>query len=152
MQRLLGFILLSLLFPETNPQAQSINQSSWLVGCWTYNNGFSYEEWKQISPHKFSGRVYRLVNGDTNVLETISWEEREGQALYIAKVANQNNGEGTVFTCDTLSKLYFSVVNPNHDFPQRISYNFLPPDSIKAIISGTNEGRYQEREFLMVRK
>lgn len=139
---LLTFFALTLsCSTETKTLSEKYNLA-WLVGSWENRNsrGIIYETWQQNGDHEFTGRSYTVKQGDTSLLETIQLIEIDDTLRYIPTVVGQNGDESVVFTASEIGEYTFSFVDPTHDFPQMISYQFIAPDSMIAEISGQING------------
>lgn len=93
--------------------------------------------------------ISRTVVRDT----TRSWEflriAHHGDRL--AYVATPSGQAETVFPVVSITDTVVTFENPQHDFPQRISYRRIRADSVVAMISGTVNGRTRGSSFPMVR-
>jgi hypothetical protein len=132
---------------------QRLADAGWLLGKWEQKTPKRtiYETWKSNSDSSYSGKSYLLKENDTIILETVSLLQKDGALFYIPTVTNQNNSMPVSFklTFSSDSKLIFE--NPIHDFPQKITYVLLSPDSLLAEISGTLNSTQQLRQFPMKR-
>ncbi|PND40115.1 hypothetical protein C1O66_01630 [Paucibacter aquatile] len=72
----------------------------------------------------------------------------EGQIVYIALPSGQKE---TTFTGTSVSETAVTFENPQHDFPQRISYRALPGDRLLARIEGQRGGALRGIDFPMKR-
>jgi len=131
--------------------SQPIDQAEWLVGTWAFQSpqGTLYEQWSVSSPTTMNGKSYVLNEADTVVFETIQLIQEPDQLYYVPTVKNQNDGESVRFalTRQTPGELVFE--NPEHDFPQIISYTQINPDSLVAEISGMVRGQERKQRFPM---
>ena len=135
------------------PEPPRIGRATWLIGEWenNYEGGRMFESWEFAGDSLMSGLSYTIENGDTVAFETISLRQRGIDLFYIPTVNNQNEGEVVEFklTIFTDSTLVFE--NPNHDFPQKISYINYGGDSLLAEISGIYEDEPAAIQFPMKR-
>lgn len=130
-----------------------IKKAEWLIGTWENKTpqGSIYETWEKVNDHSFSGKSYVLKEKDTTVFETISLIEDQDSLFYIPTVENQNNGLPVRFTAKSISEYKLVFENPQHDFPQIITYTRVHPDSLIAEISGINNGMERKLTFPMKR-
>ncbi len=134
-------------------QTELVKRMSWLLGEWHFVSGqnHSMESWKKESDTSFLGQAFFLVGNDTASKESLRMVQRGGNLYYIATVKNQNNNEGVSFTLtDTSGQILFE--NPEHDFPQQISYKHVSKNYMVAKISGKVKGKLRSEEFPMIRK
>jgi len=123
------------------PEPARIQRAMWLIGEWENNfeGGRSFEGWVMESDSLLSGLSYTIDNGDTVQYETVQLVQRGIDLFYIPTVSDQNESQPVEFklTIFTDSTLVFE--NPEHDFPQKISYINYRGDSLLAEISGMFE-------------
>lgn len=132
--------------------AQSqIKKAEWLTGTWENktSRGNLYEEWKKINNYEFTGKSYMLKEKDTIVFETLRLVAEGNTLFYIPTVKNQNDGKPVKFALKTLSDTQMVFENPQHDFPQVITYTKIRPDSLVAEISGSRNGQQRKQVFPM---
>lgn len=110
----------------------------WL-GNWEMKtpNGITIESWALKNETSFSGKTVLInIEGDSIIQETIELINLGNQILYLPRVKNQNNNQAISFNLVEFNDKYFVFENKKHDFPQRISYEFLTEDSLIATIEG----------------
>ena len=95
---------------------------------------------------------YMLNGKDSSVFERTTIT-KEGADLYFTAVAtNQNNGASVRFKLANTIGKYYIFENPQHDFPQRVIYEFVTTDSIHARIEGKQNGKASSEDFYYSRK
>lgn len=77
-------------------------------------------------------------------------QEKDG-LFYIPIVKNQNDGMPVRFAAKTITATELIFENPQHDFPQIISYKRIGTDSLIAEISGIKNGQERMQSFSMKR-
>ncbi len=130
-----------------------IKKAEWLIGTWENKTpkGSIYETWSKEHDNEFSGKNY-IVNGkDTLVFETIRLVQEQDGLYYIPTVKGQNNNSPVRFSTKTILEDQLVFENPEHDFPQIISYTRITADSLVAQISGSKNGQKREQAFPMKR-
>lgn len=136
---------------EGSDRIQPPTAPGWLAGCWLRTGGGSvYEEqWMLPAGGMMVGMSRTLRNG-----QAVGWEHLEilsagGELVYVAYPSSQSRTEfPSVLVTDTL--VVFE--NPAHDFPQRILYRSLGPDSLLARIEGEAEGQVRGVDFPLGRR
>lgn len=112
-----------------------------LEGTWKNNNSNQFEKWyyNKGVPRANSFKV--TSQKDTVVLERIKILKQKDQLYFVAIVFNQKNEAPVRFkkTIETEESITFE--NKEHDFPQKIIYRVITPDSINASISGLIDGK-----------
>lgn len=103
----------------------------WLTGTWEMakpNGNSRLESWEKESRKALTGKGISVANGDSTVLETIALYIDHHQTWYVPVVSDQNEGQAVQFKLVSASAGHFIFENPEHDFPQRITYHFKPLD------------------------
>ena len=108
--------------------AQSL---TWLSGCWTNEAGTSVEVWsRDYSGFMFAHSVSER-DDQVRFFEQLRIQPGKDGAIYVATPAGQ---ETTAFMETTRTDTSITFENPDHDYPQRISYR-LDGDTLTATIS-----------------
>ncbi len=146
----IGFIV---LIAWTSKQTSDIKNAEWLIGTWENKTpkGSIYETWSKASDNEFLGKSYIVKDKNTIVFENIRLVQEQNGLFYIPTVNNQNDALPIRFTVKTISETQLVFENPQHDFPQIISYTKIATDSLLAKISGTKNGKEYKRTFPMKR-
>ena len=150
---LTAIVVLAVPGAWTKKQTNDITKAEWLTGTWENKTtrGSIYETWNKISETEFAGKNYIVKEKDTVVFENIRLVQEKDSLFYIPAVKNQNDGLPVRFANKTISETQLVFENPQHDFPQIISYTKITPDSLVAEISGTKNGRERRQLFPMKR-
>jgi len=147
---IVGLIILCAL---KRKQTYDIKKAEWLIGTWENRSlkGSIYETWSKTNDIELSGKSYILKEKDTIVFENIRLVQETDSLFYIPIVKNQNEGLPVRFSAKTISETQLIFENPQHDFPQIISYTKINTDSLTAEISGTKNGQNRKQTFPMKR-
>ena len=138
---------------ETKPASEKtydlINSASWLLGKWENkaDSSLSVEYWIRESDSSFAGESHFMEGADTVSSEKIRLVQDGGSLLYIPAVSNQNEGKPVSFKMTTTTDGVLVFENTEHDFPKKIAYRKISPDSIYAEISGTMNGEMRSIPF-----
>ena len=137
-----------LIYAQTNDQ---LKKAAWLIGTWKHQSsrGSSTETWHKLNDSTYAAKSYILRGTDTVSAESIRMEQRGGNLYYIPTVKNQNQGKSVSFKLTTSSNGQLVFENPEHDFPQKISYTPIKSDSLLAEISGSYKGKERAIKFPM---
>jgi hypothetical protein len=118
----------------------------WMAGCWERraNNLVVTEQWSFPRAKMMFG-AGQTTRGDS----TIEYEhtrifERDGRLVYSAQPSGQNPAE---FVADSAGGFSVIFSNPAHDFPQRVIYRRLSPDSLLGRIEGLRGGQIRGVNF-----
>lgn len=139
--------------PDTSNN-KSLDSLSWILGSWEMaaGDGFFIEAWEKSNDSLFKGNAVQISNnGDTIFTEDITIERRANDVFYIPVVKDQNNGSPILFKCTMKSNTMAKFENPEHDFPQIITYQ-IKGDSLVAEISGITEKVFHVESFPMIRR
>lgn len=131
-----------------------LETANWLIGKWgNSENGIDVTEiWKKENDSVYTGISYAIRDKkDTVSLERIRLEKQKDNLVYIPLVKDQNAGEVVKFTLTSSEKHKLVFENPEHDFPQKVSYKLITKDSLLAEISGIYKGKAQCEKFPMSR-
>ena len=133
--------------------SNDIKKATWLIGTWENKTprGNIFETWNKKSELEFSGKSYIIKEKDTVVFETIQLLQEENGLFYVPVVKNQNEGLPVRFALKTISDTQLVFENPQHDFPQIISYTKTGAETLTAEISGVINGKEKKQSFLMKR-
>ncbi len=131
-----------------------LEKAAWLIGSWgnTSSEGVLSENWKKVNDSVYHGESYFVVGKDTVFSENIQLAETNGKLVYNVTVPGQNNGQATPFELTSSSGSQMVFENPEHDFPNRITYNKISNDSLVAEISGIQKGKPAKETFAMKRQ
>jgi hypothetical protein len=147
---LVGLILCCAWTAQYN---NGIQKTEWLIGNWENRTpkGTFYESWNKTNDNELSGKSYIIKENDTVVFETIQLLREQERLFYIPIVSDQNNKQPIRFAATMISENRLVFENPQHDFPQIISYTKISADSLVAQISGIKNGKERRQIFPMKR-
>ncbi len=150
---ILGIVSVLIFSGVASSQSSKVREVEWLIGTWKNKTpkGNIYETWRRTSDSELSGKSYFMKEKDTIVFETIRLVREPEGLFYIPIVKDQNNGISVRFAATTVSETQLVFENPQHDFPQIISYTRISPDSLTAEISGIRSGKVRKQVFPMER-
>lgn len=138
--RLAGALLLGVGFTAAPIVAQDaarpLDALSWLGGEWTRttSRGTAVERWTRVSDGTMEGVGEVTVGGSTRVTEHLRLLHFGRDVFYLAKPAE--NPLPTAFRLTELTDSTAVFENRSHDFPQRIRYRRIGPDTLSARIEG----------------
>ena len=143
-------LLVSLLAIAANialaAEPAGISQVAWLAGCWEAVSPRRVIEEQWLAPRGYSMLgVSRTVRGDSLAgYELVLIREQDGRLVY---EAHPSGRPAAVFLSRSASDSSIEFEDLMHDFPQRIGYRRIGPDSLLAWIEGRHEGRLRRIEF-----
>ena len=132
--------LLAVASAPLSGQARSpADALGWLAGCWELRQGprVTLEMWMPPAGGFMLGGSRTTVNGQVREFEQLRLAWQRDTLVYTAVPSGQKE---TSFRTTTVSEGGFTVENPAHDFPQRISYRKRGADSLVARIEGGTRG------------
>ncbi|MBT8383977.1 MAG: hypothetical protein KJO59_16695 [Ignavibacteria bacterium] len=110
-------------------------------------NAEIYEEWQIVNDTELRGTSYRIINGQNKLSENLYIKKFADQWAYIAAPKNQDIA---LFALVEYSPKKFSFENKEHDFPQRIIYEFHKDGRLTSAIEGNMNGEFKRKEFSFV--
>ncbi|MES2577905.1 MAG: DUF6265 family protein [Bacteroidota bacterium] len=147
---LLLLVIVSCKNSDSNKN-EKIKAASWLLGNWENKSadGNLTENWEKLNDSTFQAQSYYIKEKDTVHFESIILQQKGENLTYTATVKGQNNDKPVVFKLTTATDKQVSFENLKHDYPQKISYNQITPDSLVAKISGIQQGKPSSEQFSM---
>ena len=145
MNRFIKLILLFLFASQINfSQDQSIMQL--FPGKWKMetNKAEIFEEWTSSSETELIGKSFSIEAGNEFVNEKLYLKKFGEQWAYVAVPEKQNI---TLFALVDYTPKKFIFENKEHDFPQRIIYEFHKDGKMTASIEGDVNGEMKRKEF-----
>lgn len=106
--------------------------------------GEVFEEWEVVSQTELQGMGYRLENDVKLVSKKIYLKKFADQWAFVALPELKNI---TLFALVEYSAEKFIFENKDHDFPQRIIYQFNYDNTLKASVEGIVNGQLRSKEF-----
>ena len=128
-----------------------IKVANWILGNWENKSpdGNLTENWEKANDSTFQATSYFIKEKDTIHFETITLQQKGEQLIYSAIVKGQNDDKPVDFKLTTATEKQLVFENPKHDYPQKISYTQITPDSLVAKISGIQQGKPSSEQFSM---
>ena len=139
-------LLVAILVSIFNLYAQDDSIIKLFPGKWKMEvqNAEVFETWTSFYDTTLVGISYSLNDENIDIDELILLRKIENNWEYIAIPDNQNI---TRFLLVEHSPKKFTFENKEHDFPQRISYEFHKDGKMTATIEGNVNGEFKRREF-----
>lgn len=143
------FVVLCAFTQESTYTQKDFEKLRSIVGTWLNKRtrGDIYETWIRKSEHEFAGMSYTLSGGDTTPLEKVRLYIQAGQIVYAPVAARQNDDKEVLFKLKTIEGSRFVFENKQHDFPQRIVYDFRTSDSLYAHIEGEVQSKQRRVDY-----
>ena len=135
----------ALLFAAPLP-AQSAS-APWMEGCWA--DGRVQESWTRMPDGTLLGAGMLLREDQRVITERLLLEVARDRVTYIAEPTGQTR---TRFPAVTANADSLVVANPDHDFPQRITYRRVGSDTMLVAVTGTEGGTPRGFGLTLVRR
>ena len=152
MIRVAALVVLAAVWPSRSPSPVQggVAQLRWLAGCHEHRAGnrVVHEQWMAPLGGMMMGMSRTVVGDSVREFEHLRIEMRAGKPNYVAHPSGQAE---TAFAADIVNDTMVVFANPAHDFPQKISYRKVGPDSIVARIEGPRGGQVRGINFPMKR-
>jgi hypothetical protein len=125
-----------------------LERLNWIAGCWEGRTGnrIYTEQWMKPAAGLMLG-MSRTVTGDrVTAFEFLQIRDDGSGMSYVAKPSGQAEAS---FKLLRQSDREVVFENPQHDFPQRITYRLQPDGSLLARIEGKLNGADRASDFSM---
>lgn len=126
----------------------TIESLGWMAGCWAYEGkeAGSGETWTSPAGRTILGVSRTVRDGITRQWEFMRIEQREdGSIAFVALPSGQNEA---AFPMIALEPARVVFRNPDHDFPQQVTYALDAGRSrILATIEGTIDGKKRSAQW-----
>jgi hypothetical protein len=121
-----------------------------LTGLWKMNGkrGALYEEWQVGGDNQLKGRSYKIKNNDTVVLENVIISLQDSAIFYTPVVRDQNNQQPVPFKLISYNNNRYVFENKEHDYPQRVIYELVSANELRARIEGIESGKESASDFI----
>ena len=133
---------------SVNPQTTAtLNDLSWLSGCWQGRQGTAVIEeiWTKPGGKSMIG-LGRTVKDDRTVsFEFMQFREENGTLLFLPQ---PQGGPQVRFPLKESTPARLTFENLTHDFPQRVTYE-RKNNLLLASIEGSEKGKFSRHEFQM---
>lgn len=110
------------LIAQTDPAMQESSNFTlrWMEGCWVTQNGDTTERWSRVLDTHLFGTSVTISDDRVVFFEQLRIEPGSARYRYQAYPM----GVGPVsFTTESSGTQEIAFINPEHDYPQRISYS-----------------------------
>lgn len=116
-----------------------------LTGAWEgqHGNGIYKEDWTRTGDQELSGKANFIKDNKIVNQEILKLISNINGVFYIADVSH--NPEPVSFKLSNTDEKSVVFENPEHDFPQKITYTFSDEDSLTAVIESLSEN--DKRKF-----
>jgi hypothetical protein len=125
---------------------------SFFLGRWSQTEGpdlVSYEQWARVSDSVWQGSSWTLYHTDTVFSEKLELKA-EGKDIYYIPTVKENEGP-VRFKMTKLEDRIVTFENPEHDFPQKITYEARGDTMLYAKISAMVNGKESAKAFPLKR-
>ncbi len=144
-------IFITSLFINYTMAQTNMQKLEWIIDSWVSEGveSNSYEHWEKLSDELFIGGSETVKNGDTIFSEKLKIVKEGEEIFYIADVSH--NPAPVKFKLTSVSETEAVFENPEHDFPQKITYKLKEGDLYAAIEGNGKDRKWKKVEFLMKR-
>jgi hypothetical protein len=142
------FIIFLFSFISVHSQDKSILEL--FPGKWKLvaDNIELYEEWKNLSKTELTGMSFSIAEGQEVIAEELYIKKFGNQWAYISVPVGQFI---TLFALTSFSEGMFVFENKEHDFPQRIIYEFHEEGKLTASIEGNLKGEFKRKDYFFIK-
>ncbi len=146
MNKIIPLLFLISLFFSCKSE-KTLNDFKWFLGKWkgTMQGMDVRETWTMENETSFNGDGFVMSDMDTIFHESTKLQVQNGNIFYIANVPGNPAPVSFKLTFYENHKAIFE--NPEHDFPKKIIYTHVLPDSLIAVVEGEENGQYRKEEL-----
>ncbi len=149
MRTILILLLIAFSGAASQDKLTSVDSLHWLAGCWegSFRDGdfVITEVWMKPLGGTMLSMARTVVNGETKQIEFIRVQRAaDGGIEYIADPSSQARATFRLIRHDNMRAVF---ENPEHDYPQRIIYTRISPDSLLGRIEGIVNGKERSSDF-----
>ncbi|MBA2241869.1 MAG: hypothetical protein H0W04_03120 [Chthoniobacterales bacterium] len=134
----------------TTASGGGLEELAWLSGCWRSEseNPQVTEHWMKPAGRTMLGISHTIANGETREYEFIRIvQEDNGEIFFVANPSRQKEAR---FKLMIITNREARFENPEHDFPQRITYR-RDGDFLLGRIEGVSKGNAKTVDFPLKR-
>lgn len=141
-----SLIFLVTLVSPLSAQGRTLVDLHWLAGCWERARPTSrmVELWTPAVNNVMTGTSWSVTDTSQRELEQLRLFARGDTLVYEAHPSSQAMNE---FKSTKVSANEIVFEDPEHDFPQKITYRRVGTDSLIAVTEGDRAGRAQPITF-----
>lgn len=139
-------ILLTFAGAGTAQTQASVDNLSWLSGCWEGRQGEAIIEeiWSKPAGKSMFGLGRTLKNNRTVSFEFMQFREEKGSLVFLPQ---PQGGTRVPFPLKAFSGDKMTFENPDHDYPQRIIYERKGKGLLLASTEGLFKGKLERKNF-----
>lgn len=137
---------------ELASEDQALNQFGWMAGSWISRTKTSEgieqsseEHWTHAAGGTMLGTNRTIVGGKTVSFENLRIEAKPDGTFYLASPNGRQ--PPTAFRLTASGPINAVFENPQHDYPQRISYWLTTDDVLHARVEGARGGKVTAEDF-----
>ncbi|RTZ05611.1 hypothetical protein EKL98_06715 [Flavobacterium bomense] len=132
-------------------ELEKMKAANWILGNWENKSvdGNLSETWKKVNDSTFEAQSYFIKEKDTLHFESIILQQKGEELTYSTMVKGQNEDKAVAFKLTTTTEKQLVFENPKHDYPQKIIYSQINPDSMVTKISGIQQGKPSSEQYSM---
>lgn len=131
--------------------ASDLDKLRWLEGTWKVetDRGTLYETWRVVSDRTFEGESYSVdPSGERRVVtEWLLLVEMGDNVFYVPRP--RQNPMPVAFPLVSVTDDTVVFENPDHDFPQRITYQRNGDDSVTATVEAPGRDGGEPRRIVL---
>ena len=129
----------------------NIDNLKWLTGQWEglQGKGVYHEEWELSENDELKGRAYMILKSEIVNVESLKIHVIDNSVYYTADVSH--NPAPVSFRLTSHTDTLFVFENPEHDFPQKITYEKKDDNILIAVVEATRNGNTRRIEYTLKR-
>ncbi len=132
--------------PVVWTQQPDVGRLAWLGGCWRLEAGtrITDEQWMAPAGGAMLGMSRTVRDGKLVEYEHLTITNVDGRLGYTANPSGQAENTFWLVQANDTTAVF---ADPEHDFPQQLTYQRTRPDSLVVTIAGPSRGERREIAF-----
>lgn len=135
---------------EAEMREQLLDQ---MLGSWEFTGTEIVEEWSRDPEGGYHIDVISHAGWEPDTVQYIDLKEGAEGMYYKGQILRDHNSTRPIdFKSVEISTEHILFENENQEFPKHIRYMLIHENKIRIRISGTQDGKYREQDFVYYRK
>ncbi len=121
------------------PPEKDFTKLEWLLGTWEVNEGNEYETWTKLNDTTFYGRNFKVYHEtDTLITRNAHLVKKENDFFFLPIIKTPQGDKEIYYKMISDSDSYFIFENPQHSFPNKITYTIVNETNVTTKQEGKN--------------
>ncbi|NNC82380.1 MAG: hypothetical protein HKN79_02285 [Flavobacteriales bacterium] len=123
-----------------------------MCGDWEFTGTEIKEHWENIGQGAYQVDVVSHAGWEPEQVQRIDIQREGDKVIYTGTILREHNTTRPIrFEATEISDTHILFQNVAQEFPQHIRYTLIHADKFRVSISGSQDGRTREQEFVYYR-